>query len=86
MFLCAQGALDLRYLSARFAKGKQVVESWMQQHHRYVEVTSGLSDAHADLLQFQGARGAGGSAFLGLFGGACQIISFLFIWMLPTAH
>lgn len=50
--VCAQGALDLRYLSARLGRGKKLTESWMKDHHRYVEVAAGLTDAHADLLRF----------------------------------
>ena len=55
-----QGALDIKYLQTREAKGKTWIDTFMAKHHRVVD--SPLVQAQADLLQWQ--RGdLGGSGF-----------------------
>ena len=48
-----QGALDIKHLKQRYEKGKAWVTSFFQTHHRYVEMTGGLSDCHAALGNIQ---------------------------------
>ena len=49
MFLW-QGALDVRFLAARFAKGKQWIEGYMQKHHVYYGMPA--NESHTQLLAF----------------------------------
>ena len=52
-----QGALDVRFLAARFEKGKKAVHDTMEQRHRYWQ--EGLQTGHAELLSFQSRAAAG---------------------------
>ena len=47
----------MKYLSQRFEKGKEAVQTFLRQNHRYVKVDA-LSDAHGDLIQYQADAGA----------------------------
>ena len=49
--------MDLQFLQARCAEGKQDVATYMENNHRYVTVSS-LTDAHPDLLEFQRGQGS----------------------------
>ena len=51
----AEGTMDIKYLSKRYERRKEWVESFFQTHHRYMETPSGLSDGHSLLAQFQSA-------------------------------
>jgi len=58
-----EGALDLQYLSTRFARGTREVAEYMASNHRYVTVNE-LADAHADQIKFQREQGGTGQPFL----------------------
>lgn len=62
----SQGGLDLQYLQHRYQRGKDWNDEYMRSHHLYVvnEVTSTLSEAHAELLKFQSSQGDGGDSLL----------------------
>eukprot|EP00435_Cladocopium_sp_Y103_P024460 s2370_g6.t1 len=49
-----EGSMDIKYLSKRFERGKQWVDSFFQTHHRYV--ATGLSDCHTLLAKFQSSE------------------------------
>ena len=63
-----QGALDLRYLSAREAKGKQYIQDLMGRSQVYRQVASGLTDFASELLRYQMDTGARPDAFLEALG------------------
>ena len=46
-----QGALDVRYLAARYENGKRWVESYMEKQHRFRSIP--MANAHADILIWQ---------------------------------
>lgn len=46
-----QGALDIKYLQTREAKGKAWIETFMAKHHRVVDMP--LMQAQADILQWE---------------------------------
>ena len=48
---CAQGSMDVRFLAARFEKGKKQVQDIMEKKHRFW--TEGLVTGHAELLSYQ---------------------------------
>lgn len=54
-----QGSLDLKYLGARFERGKKFVNEYLDTRHRYVEMP--LAESHADLLKYQSEQGGGGN-------------------------
>ena len=58
-----QGALDVRYLGARYEKGKQWVGDYMQKKQRFLSIPK--SNAHADILSWQ--QGVTGDKLLGPF-------------------
>lgn len=64
--LLTQGGLDLQYLQHRYQRGKDWNDEYMRSHRLYVvnEVTSTLSEAHAELLKFQSSQGDGGDSLL----------------------
>jgi hypothetical protein len=47
----------MKYLAQRFEKGKEAVQTFLRQNHRYVKL-DGMSDAHGDLIQYQADSGA----------------------------
>lgn len=55
---CLQGNLDMKYLTDRFERGKTAVQDFLKESHRFVKVDQ-MSDAHADLLQYQSQMNAG---------------------------
>ena len=57
LLLMTQGNLDMKYLTDRFEKGKVAVQEFMNYNHRFVKLDQ-LSDAHADLLQYQSGLNA----------------------------
>ena len=52
-----QGALDVRFLAARFEKGKKAIQDTLDQKHRYWQ--EGLPTGHAELLSFQSRASSG---------------------------
>ena len=48
----------MKYLMDRFEKGKTAVQDFLKESHRFVKVDH-MSDAHADLLQYQSQMNAG---------------------------
>ena len=62
---CSKGALDLRHLAAREARGKEFVQQLMNKSQVYVQVTRGLADLHSELLRYQIDTGSNGNALLG---------------------
>ena len=55
---CLQGNLDMKYLTDRFERGKTAVQDFLKESHRFVKVDQ-MSDAHANLLQYQSQMNAG---------------------------
>lgn len=43
----------MKYLSTRYAKGKETVEAYMSNNHRYVSLELSVLEAQADLLSWQ---------------------------------
>ena len=62
-----QGALDLRYLAAREARGKQHVKELMQRSQVHCQVASGLTDFASELLRYQMDTGPRADSFLEAF-------------------
>jgi len=58
-----QGALDVRYLTSRYEKGKKWVSDYMQKKQRFLSIPK--SNAHADILSWQ--QGVNGDKLLGPF-------------------
>lgn len=46
-----QGALDVRYLAARYENGKRWVSDFMEKKHRFRNIP--IANAHADILLWQ---------------------------------
>ena len=50
--------MDLKFLSARFQKGKVFIENWMMEHHNYIHFPQGkFSDLHSWIIQHRRQHG-----------------------------
>ena len=53
-----QGSLDIQFLTARYEKGKQFIESWMTENHNYAHMVSGqYSDGLSKILEHRRDHG-----------------------------
>ena len=63
---CLQGALDLKYLATRFAKGQEAASSFMSKKHHYVGLETSFLESQASLLALQAATSHSGPSSLHL--------------------
>ena len=59
-----EGHLDIKFLNARFARGKQKAEEFLRAKHLYLE-TNGLLTAQPDTLRFMSSHGGSANGFPG---------------------